>query len=455
MKHFFIIASFFSAMFTLQSQSLSYQDLALLFSENDANGSARFTGMGGAFGALGGDISATNINPAGLAIFNNSAFSGTFTNRNTNTTANYYGNSTLKSDAIFTIGHLGAVLVFDSAYNSNWSKFAIGFNYRITKDFANSFLAEGNSGVATFRDFPKDTKIPTTDYNTGLSQRFSNTYNGDLSELNFAFSSVHKNRLYVGMGLNFYNLNFAQQASLNEQNTDGNNNNLEVNLYQENITTGAGFSANLGFIYKIDQNFRFGLAYQTPKWFSEILQDTNFNQDNDIDIGPTTFVQGNKTYRESNDWQYIAYRLKTPSKLTTSAAYIFGKNGLVSIDYAIQNYRNLKLSDGNFSEENKFFQNELRNTHSVNIGTEWRLKEFSFRGGYRFEQSPDKLALSSDNLTGYSLGGGYNFGNFKIDLAFSDTNRTSIYNFYSGFDVNPANLTIDNRIVTGTFTINL
>ena len=32
-------------------------------------GSARFQSMGGAFGALGGDLSAININPAGSAVF--------------------------------------------------------------------------------------------------------------------------------------------------------------------------------------------------------------------------------------------------------------------------------------------------------------------------------------------------------------------------------------------------
>ena len=39
------------------------------FSQTPLNGSARFTAMGGAFGAVGGDFSALEINPAGSAIF--------------------------------------------------------------------------------------------------------------------------------------------------------------------------------------------------------------------------------------------------------------------------------------------------------------------------------------------------------------------------------------------------
>src|SRR5690554_7019553 len=53
------------------------------FNPNDAirigtpqiNGSARFNAMNGAFGALGGDISSLQINPAGSALFNYNHFS--------------------------------------------------------------------------------------------------------------------------------------------------------------------------------------------------------------------------------------------------------------------------------------------------------------------------------------------------------------------------------------------
>ena len=37
-------------------------------------GSARYTSMAGAFGALGGDLSAINVNPAGSAVFNDNQY---------------------------------------------------------------------------------------------------------------------------------------------------------------------------------------------------------------------------------------------------------------------------------------------------------------------------------------------------------------------------------------------
>ena len=460
MKRFLTLAALFAVTLTSYSQSLGYQDLALLFSQDDANGTARFTSMAGAFGALGGDISVMNINPAGLAVFNNSSFTGSFNSRNTDITSNYYGTSRNNQDQFFNLSQAGAVLVFDTGKNSDWNKFAIGFNYRITKDFTNNFNVRGNSGIATFRDFPLDNNMPTIDYNVAEEQRFFNNSTGELNEMNIAFSSVHKNKLYVGASLNFSDLSFSQRSTLVEFNNDGDDNTLDANLFQENFTTGAGISLNAGFIYKANEKFRFGLSYQTPTLFTELLEESNI-VNNDGFMGDTEItvsndnVTYNNTSRGNFPSQRFIYRLKTPSKLTASAALIFGKNGLLSIDYISKNYNNMKLSDADFSNENQFFQNELRNTYSVNIGSEWRFERLSLRGGYRFEQSPDKLALDSDNLEGYSFGGGYDFGNFKVDFAYSDNNRTAAYNFYPGFNVNSANLLIDNRVFTTTISINL
>lgn len=471
MKRFFIIATLFAATFTSFSQSLEYQDLGLLFSQNDHNGTARFTAMSGAFGALGGDISTININPAGLSVFNNSMFSGTFNSRSSEITAsfgdaNFNDRTTLTANnELFNLSHAGAVLVFDSAYTSDWNKFAVGFNYRITKDFSDNFSAEGNEAITRFDTNPRDTNTPKTLYNFTDGQLFETINGGELTEFNFGFSSVYQKKLHVGIGLNFYNLNFSQKSVLTELNSDVDGNILDVELYQENFTTGAGFSANFGFIYKALPNFRFGLSYQTPTWFSEILQDTNFNQDSEFDFGETTFFPENEAaFTEFNDLQLISYRLKTPSTLTASAAFIFGKNGLLSFDYINRNYQKIKLTNGGFTKENQFFQDHYKNTHNLNIGTEWRFDRFSVRGGYKFEQSPnDENAINTNtvltfgDMNGYSFGAGYNFGNFKVDFAYSDNSRTANYNFYNGF-ANPstaANLTLDNKIFTATVSLSL
>ena len=63
------------------AQELTTQD-ALRYAIEDMNGTARFRGMSGAFGALGGDLSSIAINPAGSLFFNNNFASFTGTNNN-------------------------------------------------------------------------------------------------------------------------------------------------------------------------------------------------------------------------------------------------------------------------------------------------------------------------------------------------------------------------------------
>jgi hypothetical protein len=467
MKKLLTIAALFAATLMSQSQSLGYQDLGVLFSQDDNSGSARFTAMSGAFGALGGDISSINVNPAGISVFKNSMFSGTFNSRSTDITSNYYGNSRTTQDQFINISQAGAVLVFDSAFSQDWTKFAIGFNYRISKDFDNSFITQGNSGIATFTEYPLDNNTTPLNYNIADEQRFNNIYGGEISELNIAFSSVHQNKIHLGLGLNFYDLNFSQQSTLTEFNSDVNGNELDANFYQENFTTGTGFSLNAGFIYKANRNFRFGLSYQTPTWYTEIIEESNI-VNNDGFYGDTQIIvsDDNLVYNNTSGGffpsQGLIYRLKTPSKLTASAALIFGKNGLLSFDYTNKNYKNIKLSGDDFLGENQFFQNRLKNTHDFRMGTEWRFDKFSVRGGLFKEQTPNtnnilnaNSIVNSSDIEGYSFGAGYNFGSFKLDFAYTDNNRIAAYNMYSGFNVNSTNLMLDNRVFTATVTLGL
>lgn len=59
---------------------------AIRYSQTDLSGTSRFTAMSGAFGALGGDLSAVNLNPAGSTYFNNNQAGFTLRNYNVNFT---------------------------------------------------------------------------------------------------------------------------------------------------------------------------------------------------------------------------------------------------------------------------------------------------------------------------------------------------------------------------------
>ena len=66
MKKIFILI-----LFTIATNSIFSQNEfdAVKYSQTDIVGSARYMGMAGAFGAVGGDMSGIEINPAGLGVF--------------------------------------------------------------------------------------------------------------------------------------------------------------------------------------------------------------------------------------------------------------------------------------------------------------------------------------------------------------------------------------------------
>lgn len=63
---------------------------AFSLSRTEIDGSARFQAMGGAFAALGGDLSSISQNPAGGAVFHRSEMAMSFGFSNRATTASWY-----------------------------------------------------------------------------------------------------------------------------------------------------------------------------------------------------------------------------------------------------------------------------------------------------------------------------------------------------------------------------
>ncbi|MFT5760968.1 MAG: hypothetical protein ACI8WA_000070 [Polaribacter sp.] len=461
MKKVTLFVLFYAITLSSFSQSLGYEDLAILFSKDNNSGTARYNAMSGAFGALGGDVAALKINPASGAIFKSSIFSASANTRSTEINSNYYNNNTLSQEQYFNFSQAGAVFVYNNYSNSEWRKFTFGFNYSVKNNFKDNFIANGNSGFATFTEFPLDTKDPKTQFINSDSQQFINNYTGELIEYNFTLSGQYKKDLYLGASINTFDLSLKQQSTLKEQNNDGSGTVLNAQFYQENNTSGTGFSISAGAIYKASKSLRLGFSYQTPVWFTQINEETNI-LNNDGFLGDTEIiVSNNNTIYDNTTGNYFpiqafSYKLKTPAKTTFSLAYVFGGNGLISADYSIKDYKNLKLSNDDFSSENQFFNTNLKNTYTLNLGTEWRFKSLSLRGGYHYSQSPDANAIASDNIKGYSYGAGYSFGNVKLDVAYQNKSNTQLYDFYPQYNqVNAANLNIDNRIFTATLSINL
>ncbi|MCH3881912.1 OmpP1/FadL family transporter [Tenacibaculum aquimarinum] len=446
MKRFLTFAAIVATAFTSYSQSLDYNDLGILFGQDNNYGTSRFNAMSGAFGALGGDVSSTGINPAGAAVANNSMFSVTLGNKNNDVNASYYGTTFNTEEDYFNISQAGGILVFDTNSNSGWSNFALSFNYRLKNNFESYFGVDGNSGEAYYNIHPNDNTNPQTEFNNAQEQRFENYLNGESTVFTMGVSAAHENKLFIGAAVNIHDLRFGQTTYLDEINQDTNGNDLTILLDQNTYIESNGFSLSAGFIYKLHQNFRIGLAYETPTWYNETFED--YYEEYSAESN------GIPNYSETIQ-ELVAYSFRTPGKLTASSAIIFDKQGLISLDYTYKDYSNTKFTSNGFNNTNQDYKTYYKATHAVNIGTEWRFDRMSLRAGYHYEQSPIKDALDEDNLSGYSAGLGYNFGKFKFDLAYRNSGVNAPYSIYNSATISPIELNTNNTRITGTLTFNL
>ncbi len=446
-----ILFSVIMSAFLANGQSLSYSDAAVLFSTDDNYGTARFVGMGGAFGALGGDLSAADINPAGLAVFNNTEFSTTIGYRNTQNKSTFYGPSITSEDDYFRFTQAGAVLVFDTFSDSGFSKFTLGFNYNLIKDFDNNYIVQGNSGVSDFDSDPylnyDNNPINDIYYDNVENQFFRNYTSGTNDRFTLSFATQYEDLLYLGFSMSFQNLDFYQSSIYEEDNSDENGNTL--NGYTAHYLTTLGNGVNFGFgaILKPITNLRLGLSYQSPIWY-DISE--KFVEDIEIDVSNNP-----ELYTEYYEPNFFDYKLKSPGKVTGSIAYVFGKSGLLSFDYIYKDFSNTSLSPSSaFIDDNQGLSNSLTNTSSFKIGGEWRYKIMSFRGGYNMTESPYANADSSFDITGYSLGLGIQFNRIvKLDFAYDNTSYTDQYSFLNLDGVDAARLDINNDRFTTTLSI--
>lgn len=479
-------------MLCIGLMSTSYifsQDItdALRYSMDEIQGTARFKAMGGAFGALGGDMSAVNINPAGSAIFNNSHASLSLGVFNTNNDVNYFNGTNTSSNSNVDLHQLGAAFVFrNTNVNSPWKKFTLAVAYDRAADFDDDWVANGTNPSKSIGDYfiafangqrldqisalPGETiseaynaigsiygfgnqqaflafegfiidPVDDTDENvaytpnidldgSNFNQRFiyaSRGYNGKLA---FNFATSYDDKFYFGLNLNSHFINYERTTFLSESNTNSASTVTNVDFENNLLTTGSGFSFQLGGIAKLSEEFRIGLSYASPTWLRINEETSQYLATTRIDGGSNV----NQIVNPNVINIFPEYKLQTPGKITGSLAYVFGKKGLLSFDYSIKDYSSVKFrptSDIFFSSLNNEISNTLNNAASYRLGGEYRFKQFSFRGGYRFEESPYKNDEFIGDLTGYSMGLGYSFGDLSLDIAFSQSQRDINYQLYN------------------------
>jgi len=482
-----IIITSLLGLFTIVGFSQGAVD-ALRYSNISHNGDARFMGMGGAFGALGGNISSFNYNPAGIGLYRRSDASFTASFSKNKNTARYNSELNKNTEDDFIISSAGIVLTndnFNIPTSGGLSNFQFGISYNVLNNFNNLTYISGPNAGNTIGDMYAalangnsieaiENMNPNSDHAfdlnpawfaflfdewnspgqyigngpaSGVQQSKMIESWGSLNEIALTFGGNYGDKLYIGATIGLPVLDYHEIASYTEDALSDNIEDYEyasatINDYLD--TKGYGVNLKLGMIYKANDMLRFGAAIHTPTYYYEMNDEWLTSMQTDFNSGSIDSPDG-----------YYEYHLSTPMKAIGSVALIFNTYGLISLDYEYVDYTSAKFSadDYGFTAENNDINSMYQSTSNLRLGTEWKFMNFAFRGGYSLYGSPYKNNDGKGDRSSYSLGIGYREGNFYFDVAwvYSETDKEGSFYNYGGIAANP--FTTSNKNTNLLFTL--
>ncbi|WP_153800747.1 hypothetical protein [Foetidibacter luteolus] len=453
------------------------------------NGTARSMAIGGAMGSLGGDLSAANVNPAGIGLYKTREFvftPGLFLNSNN---FNYRDEKSTNSKSAFAYGTTG--FVGGTSYGGNTSWTSTAFSISITQ------LASYNNNTrfAGFNDFSSYTEqwieeleyngvrnetdalsrfpfgsslayksylidtIPGTGGENYFSQVFKNgagtlqDYNeqttGGYHEISLGFAGNKNDRLYLGGSINIPFVYYSKTLTYSEYDPTGDtDNDFDYFTFTERYkSTGIGLNAKLGLIYKVDNSVRLGFAIHTPSYiiFNDQINARLQTNTEGYANNPTADVNSDEIIREYYNGDASVsksqYAQLTPYRLIASGTYIITgastqqQKGFITADVEFVNYRGSRYSvtDDSYNS-NDYFDglNEAikqYNKGAVNfrLGGELKFNTFMVRLGGAYYGSPYKDGeLKASRLMG-SGGIGYRNRGFFVDLTYVYSSNKDVY----------------------------
>ncbi len=468
----------------------------------DISGTARYSSMAGAFGALGGDASSIKDNPAGLGIFRKSeiSFSTDFLNQKTESAWNETHSNNSRTGSVFN--NFSYIMALPTWRNESGTKGLLSSNFSFTynklknfdrktdinsksvnssmTDYFGYFTGDLPNSSLEWDNYPQNGISSPFDnvdlpwmsvmahygrlirpYNNGWESLLSNgekvtpsyvlNENGKINEYSVGWSGNFSNRLYLGATLNLQSIDYSAHSIYNEE--FGNNGGMT--LVNDIFTTGNGVNLNVGAIMVPADFMRIGIALHSPLIYK--LTTTNYST-----LSFNTTVDGSLESPSNNK----DYEFKTPMVLNLSTAFILNSKGLFSIEYVLTNFSGAKMMDQNgntdeYKYDNVDIKNMLNNSGTIKVGGEYKLTDnLALRGGYAYTGSitkPDATKWMAEttvrtdpefflhNSTSYLTAGfGYRTSGWFIDFALVHIMQNESYYAFNSkgmdqaFATNPA-----------------
>jgi hypothetical protein len=472
------------------------------------NGTARSIAVGGAIGALGGDITSVYSNPAGLGfyktrevvlspsfIFNNnkSDFRGTSLNDvkksgfQLGTSGVVFGgkiNNENKSSAFaISVNQL-------ASYNNkvqyeglnNYSSYSEQYSEQLNADNADINAAANNypfGASLAFFTYLVDTTTSNGELRykslvpveNGTMQQYNETNEGGLYEISFGFASNTKDKIFLGGSINiplsFYTQNITYQET---DATADNANQFNYSVFtQEHTLDGAGLNARLGIIYRPQNSLRLGLAFHTPSFMSYTDK---------LSAAITTDTEGfqgvltSKSSDFPNAASEVRYNEITPYKIIVSAAYVFKEvedvklqKGFITADIEYVNHRGSRFLqeagdegddpavDDYYSSLNDVIKSYYKGAFDFRLGGELKFSPVAIRLGASYYGSPyDDNALKANRIM-VAGGLGYRKRGVFVDLTFSEVFNKDVSFPYRLFEKANTFATLNNQRMNVLLTV--
>lgn len=446
---------------------------ALRLSRYTPTGSARAMAIGGAMTGLGGDISAANSNPAGIALFktNELVLSPGFNFANNKGT--YFGEKNKSADNALNYGMSGFVFATPSRRNGGWKNFSYAITATRTADFNNKIAFKGKNNRSSYSEkyleelinagerdpnnaainYPNGPSMAINTYlvepnldaqgnatgyfslatpQTGVGQEQVINTSGGISTITFAGSANLQDKLFLGASLNFESIKFTREQTFKESDLSGKtNNNFNYFSVEDYLhTTGSGLNLKAGLIFKPVEYIRLGLSVHTPTFY-DLTDEYNTTITTDLEgySGQGVLKQstsdligqnGNFAYQFLNPWKFQAgfsYVLREIDDVTK-------QKGFITADVEFLNYGKTKFSDPDnigsnyFMELNNVINQEYKNAINIRVGGELKFNTIMTRAGFGYYSNP--YVNQDINGTRMTVSGGLgwrNKGKF-IDLTY-------------------------------------
>lgn len=442
-----LLALFVGGMAWGQASSDAYRN-----SQSELNGTARAQALSGAIGAVGADASAVGINPSGVALYSNNAFSATFEAGRgiVNSVWRNAKDAFTTNDkwALGTVNNISSVATLLPRSSGLPFNVNFGFSYNRDYDYKRSYgLINSNPkfGLTDYMAFeasriaaPFDSKTITPIVDLGLAARYIEAFtdnakgvpqgkefryrtlfsateighrpdegkyvlftpaasnlqvqeSGYRNSYDLSLGAGYADMVYFGATLNIGSQSTSRVATYHEDFYNKyNNQDFKSNLTYETglVTAGSSIGLNLGVLAAISDYGRVGISYLLPQY-------ATYNEKYWASASSYNDAYRRNEYKDYKTGELeSSYSALLPGRLNLSAMAFLGPYGFITYDYQYRNLGSAKLYNPKSMvelSESSFIKEDFGAEHTHRVGLEVRpVKKLSVRAGYSYTGNPMK-----------------------------------------------------------------